>query len=246
MGSPAWARCSASASRITLALRETPWVSRPVPGPASDSAGASSSAQAMAAAAVVLPMPISPPMKSCAPPCCARSAVWRPACRARASCSAVIAGSFAKFAVPGPRLRRSTPSSGPGSTTVPRFNTSSVAPSWRASTLMAAPPRAKFRTISVVTACGNADTPSATTPWSPANTPMCTRSSVGRGVPCMPARRMASDSSRPSAPGGLVSCVCRCSASRRAGSLIAAFGAHTQSVFMMRHFLSERAADPRP
>ena len=53
-------------------------------------------------------------------------------------------------------------------TTVPKFTTSNWALFCRAKAQIAAPPREKFFTISAVTTCGKADTPSAATPWSPA------------------------------------------------------------------------------
>ncbi len=70
----------------------------------------------------------------------------------------VMAGPSAKFAVPGPmRSRRMARAPGAASGTgdfTPMSTTSSSAPTWRASTLMAAPPAAKFSSIWPVTSGG--------------------------------------------------------------------------------------------
>lgn len=224
--------CRRRARSITAILRAMPASSRPVPAPASAIGDASSSAHANAVADVVLAMPISPPMNRSAPAeraCATRSAPMR---IAASHCSRVIAGARQRLAVDGAMIARSTPSIWPGSLTVPRFTTSSVASSMRASTLIAAPPPAKLRTISPVTACGNADTPSSATPWSAANTLIHTRSIFGDALPCHAASCSASDSSRPSDPGGLVRVCCRaCAASAACRSSVAAGLVH-QYVFM--------------
>lgn len=119
------------------------------------------------------------------------------------------------LALAGAIQARRTRGNSPGSLTTPRLTTSRRAPSSRASTAMAAPPRAKLRTISPVTACGNADMPSAATPWSAAYTAIQTRCTVGCSLRCQAASCTASCSSRPSAPCGLVSCSCRASAAAR-------------------------------
>ncbi len=56
----------------------------------------------------------------------------------------------------------------------------------RAKTLAAAPPARKLATICVVTSLGQAETPSATMPWSPANSSR--RAGIGGGLqrPCAP------------------------------------------------------------
>src|SRR5207249_2362184 len=59
----------------------------------------------------------------------------------------------------------------------PKSATTTRAPACRASTLMAAPPARKFSTICAVTIWGYALTPSATTPWSAANTKTIARGS---------------------------------------------------------------------
>ena len=56
----------------------------------------------------------------------------------------------------------------------PTSTTTTDAPTWRASTLMAAPPAQKLATIWAVTSDGQGVTPASTTPWSPANTAMVT------------------------------------------------------------------------
>ena len=48
----------------------------------------------------------------------------------------------------------------------PTSTTRTAAPTWRASTLIAAPPAAKLATICAVTSWGHGVTPDATTPWS--------------------------------------------------------------------------------
>src|SRR5581483_2325937 len=90
------------------------------------------------------------------------------------------------------------------------------APVWRARTLMAAPPAQKLATICAVTSCGHGVTPSATTPWSAANTATAAGAGTGGGdVPAMAASCTASASIRPSEPGGLVR-RSRCSAAAAA------------------------------
>ena len=64
-----------------------------------------------------------------------------PAASANVICAGVIAGRSQKLAVHGAMIARRTPAISPGSLTVPRFTTSSVAPSVLARTLIAAPPR---------------------------------------------------------------------------------------------------------
>ncbi len=151
----------------------------------------------MAAAEVVLPMPISPVTT--------RSAVSltasQPVVRAAMKSASLIAGPWVKSAVGRSRSRAWT---------------SSVAPNARASWLIAAPPCWKLRTICAVTSAGKADTPCAVTPWLPAKTMTCGRSSRGRGSPRQPAYHCANASSRPSAPGGLVNWPLRAAAASRA------------------------------
>lgn len=83
--------------------------------------------------------------------------------------------------------------------------TRTVAPATSASTLMAAPPASKFATICAVTSDGNAETPDAVTPWSPANTTIRARSNCfGGQTPWHADTQTDKSSRRPSAPGGLV------------------------------------------
>jgi len=147
-----------------LQQRATPAPSSPVPGPASNSGVCCNSAQAMVEAEVVLAMPISPPMNNCTASCLARNTLSAPVCRASLNWLSVMAGATAKFAVAGAMISRRTFGHSPGSLTVPRLTTSSLACNCCAKTQIAAPPRAKFFTISPVTACGKADTPSAAMP----------------------------------------------------------------------------------
>ena len=86
----------------------------------------------------------------------------------------------------------------------------------RQSWLTAAPPAAKFATICAVTEAGKAETPRAATPWLPAKTMARIRSARGGCRPCHVASQSASSSSRPSAPGGLVSCGSRAAAAAAA------------------------------
>ena len=76
------------------------------------------------------------------------------------------------------------------------------APTWRARTLMAAPPAQKLATICAVTSWGHGVTPSATTPWSPANTATVTGSGTGGGhAPAMAHSWTPMSSRRPSDRG---------------------------------------------
>ena len=73
---------------------------------------------------------------------------------------------------------------------------------------MAAPPAQKFATICAVTSWGQAVTPSATTPWSAANTATVTGSGTGGGQrPAIAASWTPTLSSMPSEPG-LASWLC--------------------------------------
>ena len=74
---------------------------------------------------------------------------------------------------------------------------------------MAAPPALKFATIWAVTSAGYGLTPRATMPWLAANTWQRTRSALGSPSRDQPARNVATSSSRPSEPGGLVSSLWR-------------------------------------
>ena len=155
-----------------------------------------------------------------------------PCGRGAQGAAVTFAGPAARLAVEGAIHARTTPGSCPGSFTVPRFTTSRRAPSTRAATLMAAPPRAKFFTISPVTACGKADTFSIATPWSAANTAITAWSTAGRSTACNAASRTASPSSCPRAPGGLVSCPWRASASASMSRLRGLIASEIQSAFI--------------
>ncbi len=158
------------------------------------------SAAAIAAAEVVLPIPISPAMNRSA----AGSTACHPTKTASINSASVMAALWVKSAV-----GRSNAS---GCTDI-------SAPKARDNWLIAAPPAWKFATICTVTSAGNADTPRAVTPWLPAKTATCTRSSAT--LPRQPASHSANASSRPSAPGGLVSTASRA----RAAAMALASGA---------------------
>ena len=85
-----------------------------------------------------------------------------------------------------------------------------------ARTLIAAPPAAKLRPSAASPRTGTAKRPDASTPWSPAKMAIAGRSTVVTAAPRMPASSIASDSSRPRLPGGLVS-----RSSRRAAAAMA-------------------------
>ena len=139
--------------------------------------------------AVVLPMPMSPVTRSPWP--VGDELVGDVARRRRARRAPrppSSPGRAARSAVPAPHLavrrtcverrhRRATPTS----------TTSTSAPTWRASTLIAAPPATKLATICAVTSCGHGVTPDATTPWSAANT--ATAPGVGHRRGHVPAMR---------------------------------------------------------
>src|SRR5690606_23560627 len=96
--------------------------------------------------------------------------------------------------------------------------TSSSAPAVRASWLMAAPPAAKLATICAVTSAGKAETPRAVMPCEPAKTRTETGSRTGTACPRQRAMKIASSSSRPRLPGGLVSTPCLSAAACAAAS----------------------------
>ena len=125
---------------------------------------------AKAVAAEVLAMPMSPPINNVTFLAAARSMAALPAAIAWLSCTCVIAACSEKLQVPAIIVLSITCSMAGKFTTVPKFTTSNWALFCRAKAQIAAPPWEKFFTISAVTTCGKADTPSAATPWSPAKT----------------------------------------------------------------------------
>ena len=95
---------------------------------------------------------------------------------------------------------------------------------------MAAPPETKLATIWAVTSWGQGVTPSATTPWSAANTTTAAGAGTGGGqTPAMPASCTLRSSSRPSDPRGLVSRSCRARASAIAAASSGATAAAANS-----------------
>ena len=144
----------------------------PVPRPTQSITSSCMIAAIMAAAAEVLPMPISPKATKLQPAWWWRSIKSRAIAKPLSTVSSAIAGSKWIAPVPAPRrwsIMPSTPSTG---VKIPQSITSSVKPTCRQKTLIAAPPWAKFCTIWRVTSLGAIDTPSAAIPWSPANTNM--------------------------------------------------------------------------
>ena len=119
--------------------------------------------------------------------------------------SVVMAGSTARFRVPGATLRRTSASESVGmGVATPTSTTTTSAPTCRARTLMAAPPAQKFATICAVTSWGHGVTPSATTPWSPAKTATVTGAGTGGGqTPAMALRRIPMSSTRSERSAGL-------------------------------------------
>ncbi len=122
-----------------------------------------------AADGVVLAMPMSPVMRQRAPEAMARAATSAPTSRASSVSVRDMAGPTDRSAVPRATLRCSTPGSGGESLrsngdATPTSTTTTSAPTWRASTLTAAPPARKLATIWAVTSWGHGETPAACTP----------------------------------------------------------------------------------
>jgi hypothetical protein len=82
------------------------------------------------------------------------AAMLAPMPSAASAVARVMAGPRDRFAVPGPRLWTRMAGVGGGGYLTPMSTTTTRAPAWRASTLMAAPPRAKLSSICPVTSCG--------------------------------------------------------------------------------------------
>ena len=115
-----------------------------------------------AAEGVVLPMPMSPVTSSLAPRSSASRATSAPTLSAARASSVLMAGPSARFAVPWRTLRARSPWASPGiGDATPTSTTTTEAPTWRASTLMAAPPAQKFATICAVTSEGHGVTPAS-------------------------------------------------------------------------------------
>ncbi len=83
------------------------------------------------------------------------------------------------FAVPGRTVACTTPGIADVSPATPTSTTTRRIPCNRANWLIAAPPAEKLATICKVTSEGHAETPSATTPWSPAITTAAASSREG-------------------------------------------------------------------
>lgn len=87
----------------------------------------------------------------------------------------------------------------------PTSTTQTSAPTWAAKALQTAPPPRKFATIWAVTSCGQAVTPWACTPWSPAKIATAAGSGIGGGhIRESPDSCAEMISSMPSAPAGFV------------------------------------------
>ncbi len=208
-----------------------PLLSMPVPRPVMRSTGWPVTAAPMALEGEVLPIPMSPvPSKSA--PCSNRSAAnSQPAITDRSACSLVIAGPIVKSLVPFAiflTISRSSPcnSVAPADISAVKSETSAMMPvsttrtrtaAWRAKTLIPAPPRTKVLTISPVTSWGQALTPFAATPWSPAMTSTALFFTEGSRVRLMPQIRSAITCSSPRARSGMTS-LDVCSRARRVTS----------------------------
>ena len=119
----------------------------PVPLPVTAGAAWPVKAAMRAADGVVLPIPMSPVTRHRAPFSTRSAAMSAPTPSAVVVSSGVIAGSSARFAVPGRTFARTSPSAASSSLATPTSTTTTPAPAWRASTLMAAPPAQKLATI---------------------------------------------------------------------------------------------------
>ena len=164
-GSVAWA-CRSSTWPSTWILCCRPAASSPAPGPTTCSMGRPARRASSSEAGDVLPMPISPSRMALPGRLATCSRPLRMAVR---HCSGVMAGCSSASAVPAPTRRSTSPGcSGSGSIT-PQSTTCTFSPCWRASTLTVASPDRMPCIISVVTEDGQAETPCATRPWSPAH-----------------------------------------------------------------------------
>src|SRR5579875_873643 len=195
----------ATAWSTTATLRASVASSMPVPRPVTSAAGRPVRAATRAAAGVVLPMPMSPVNRHCAPSAARSAATWAPTSSALRASPSDMAGSRAMLPVPRRTFACRRPGAAGRSPATPTSTTRTRAPTWRARTFTAAPPAQKLATICAVTSAGHGDTPSANTPWSPANTATAAGSGTGGGHRrAMAASRMPADSRRPSDPEGFV------------------------------------------
>ena len=191
---------------MTLVLRARVSSSMPVPRPVT-SVGALAVNQAMSAAdAVVFPIPMSPVTSIRAPDASACAATSTPTSSAAAASVGVMAGSRARLPVPRRTVRRTSVSDSSGiGVATPTSTTTTRAPAHSARMLMAAPPEQKLATIWAVTSWGHGVTPSATTPWSPANTATVTGAGSGGGhIPAIAHSCTPMSSNFPSEPLGFV------------------------------------------
>ena len=157
-----------SACSMTLALCLRCSSDIPVPRPVTFKGDLPQTTLVMALADVVLPMPMSPVPTMSAPFAISFVAIAMPSSRQRRACSIDIAGPFAMLAVPLPIESEISSWLAGSAEATPASMMTTLAPTCRASTLIAAPPLRKLCTIWAVTSCGYALTPSAATPWSPA------------------------------------------------------------------------------
>lgn len=160
--------------------------------------------QIRAAEAVVLAMPISPVSRPLLPAATRSRAVSMPTSMAARTSSRVSAGPVVKSAVPARTLRGRRPGVAGSSMATPTSTTHTSAPTWAANALQTAPPPRKLATIWPVTSCGQAVTPWACTPWSPAKIATAAGSGIGGGhIRESPDNCAEMISSMPSAPAGL-------------------------------------------
>ena len=200
-------------------LWSSPPVGTPAPAPVTSWADRPVNAPINAAADVVLPMPKSPPMRQSTPAAICSEAIRMPTASAASAWSGVMAASEAMLAVPSATLSVLTPGSGSRGVFTPTSTTTTSAPTASANTEMAAPPLLTVATMAAVISDGHALAPSATTPWSPANTTTTGLRGAGGGqTPAIPARWTATSCSRPSAPGGMARVAHRARASSMASA----------------------------
>ncbi len=129
-----------------------------------------------------------------------------PQSTAHAASSFVIAGPARRSAVPSRTRARSSRGCAGTPDAMPTSSTVTLAPTVRPRALTAARSAQNSPTMIAVTSFDQAETPCASTPWSPAHTTAAGRSGTGGGqAPWTAASHAPTSSSRPRLPGGLTS-----------------------------------------
>ena len=126
----------------------------PVPFPVIIATGLPVMAATMALAAVVLPIPISPVPMMSSPCFISFSTMSMPASMLLIAWVLVIAGPMYMSAVPAAMLLRIMFLDAVNFTVMPMSTMTTLAPTCRERTFIAAPPLKKFKTICAVTSCG--------------------------------------------------------------------------------------------